>query len=763
MGDENREAVKPLALIGDEPVYTLVDDRLSLRNFAETIAAVSLGTEGPFTIGVFGRWGHGKTSLLRLSMDLVDQQEREDVTTAWFNAWQYEKEPHPIVPLVATIIRALEEHLARRPQAKIKKGAAALTRALRAVAYGFSAKTRINIPGVAEVEAGFVAKEMIDREEKLKGQSVDPLLDQSLYYNAFQLLARLGGEETEPADRPKIVVFIDDLDRCFPKNAVHLLESIKLVLAQPGFVFVLAVDKRVIEGYLNKRYRDDYGLLEYQQGQSYLDKIIQLPFAIPSHMQRFEDFIARMLDREELKDLAAAFKPTQQIIGPTCNYNPREVVRFFNGILVDSFIWGRVNPGDAFDAGVFTVARSLQNQCDHIYRLMLRDAEFCKALTEGEGDVRDRLYRLRDTAPRVARQPEVAGDAEAAAMPEDMAKWAGEHERLVRFWSPEHDQAVKELLGREHLCELLDSEPGQRWLGDEELRRRIEQFIAVQRAEPEEPPDKEPSVPKDILRAIEAAEKGPRIADADSPDYWVTIPAGKFWMGAQAGKESGRNFDPEARSSESPVHEVSHGEYRIGRYPVTVVEYDEFKEAGGYGNKDYWKAGGFGKWEAPGDWEKQTEYRNRPVTEVSWYEASAYASWKGARLPSEAEWERAARGEEGRRYPWGDDPPTPRMANFGLLLGRPSPVGVYVEGVTPERIHDLAGNVWEWCRDVWHESYNGAPADGSACTTGGKGSGRVLRGGSWHSDEIYLRSAYRRRNTPDNRVDHLAFRVAAGT
>ena len=194
MDDQQDTPFKPVALIGDEPVFSQDEDRLVLRNFAATIAAVSLGTEGPFTIGVFGRWGHGKTSLLRLSQDAVDRRNQDNVSTVWFNAWQYEKEPHPIVPLVATIIRAIEESLARRPKAKIKQGASALIRALRAVAYGFSAKTTIKIPGVAEVEAGFVAKEMIDREEQLKAQSVDPLLDQSLYYNAIQLLGNQRGD-----------------------------------------------------------------------------------------------------------------------------------------------------------------------------------------------------------------------------------------------------------------------------------------------------------------------------------------------------------------------------------------------------------------------------------------------------------------------------------------------------------------------------------------------------------------------------------------
>jgi|GEM_PF-1894658 len=767
MAKREKFIVEPLALIGDEPVYTLDDDRLTLRTFAETVAAVSLGTEGPFTIGVFGKWGHGKTSMLRLARSIVDEQEKDNVTTAWFNAWQYEKEAHPIVPLVATIIRALEEDLSKGAVAKVKKGAAALIRALRAVAYGFSAKSTIKVPGIGEVEAGFVAKEMIDRDEQLKGQSVDPLLDQSLYYNAFQLLDKVRGEDKQPNpdDRPKIVVFIDDLDRCFPEKAVHLLESIKLVLAQPGFVFVLAVDQQVIQAYLNKRYKDDYGLHKYTHGQSYLDKIIQLPFAIPTHEERFEAFIGRMLDREELAKLSGGLDPLKDTLGYACNFNPRELVRFFNGILVDSFIWDRVQTQKgtqkAFDAGAFAVARSLKNQCDDIYRLMLRDEEFCQALTEGEGGVVERLFRLRESATRARGAMDVeAGGAAGARQGEE----AAHQRRMSSAASAEREKAVEDLLNREHLCKFLDSEPAQRWLGSAELRHHIEQFIAEQRRETEEPEgEEEEGVPEAIRTAIKRLDKVERKVDHEDDEYWCDIPAGTFLMGAQREDRKKKNYDGNAESSESPVHEVRLDAYRIARNPVTVGEYGRFVDDGGYGVKQHWKAGGFGKDDKPAGWDEQKGHPNRPVTGVSWYEAAAFAAWAGLRLPTEAEWERAARGNDGRPYPWGDDDPTPSRANYDGQIGHATPVGVYPRGAAPEGVLDLAGNVWEWCADDWHGNYEGAPRDGSAWTGAGESGARVLRGGAWSYVAIYLRSAIRYRDRPGGRFSDIGFRLAAGT
>ena len=460
MAESPPAGVEPLALINDEPVAGVSEDLLSLDAFANTVAAVALGTTGPFTIGVFGNWGCGKTSLLRIAQDMVQREKKENITAVWFNAWQYEKEEHPIVPLTATIIRALEEKRAAGIGDKLKDQADGLIRALRAVAYGFSAKTKLNIPGVAEIEADFAPKDMIERNQALRKQTVDLLLDQSLYYNAFQLLAGLHGKEAKPKERPKIVVFIDDLDRCLPDNALHLLESIKLVLAQPGFIFVLAVDQRIVESYLDLLCKDEYG-----QGHSYLDKIIQLPFNVPPHDSRFESFITRMLERDELKDLAADFKPFTNMLGRACNFNPREVVRFFNRMLIDRHIWSRVNEGQVFDAGAFTVARSLQNQSERTYRTLMRSPDLCADLAKGTDPIDEQLRELRRAAAR---------EDEAGKTPTG----------LMRTWSSSFDDAISDLLGRPHLCDLLGTESGRRWLESEDLRQRIEQFLEVDRVKP---------------------------------------------------------------------------------------------------------------------------------------------------------------------------------------------------------------------------------------------------------------------------------------
>jgi hypothetical protein len=184
--------------------------------------------------------------------------------------------------------------------------------------------------------------------------------------------------------------------------------------------------------------------------------------------------------------------------------------------------------------------------------------------------------------------------------------------------------------------------------------------------------------------------------------------------------------------------------FEIGRYPVTVEEYRRFVEDEGYEDERWWKAGGFGKTTAPHNWEDQKLHPNRPVTDVNWYEASAYAAWTGARLPSEAEWDFAARGREGGEYPWGDKEPDATRANYRETgPGQPTPVGLYPAGATPEGILDLAGNVWEWIEDSYV-----------------KDKSRVLRGGSWNYIAANLRASARYWVVPENRYNNFGFRLA---
>jgi formylglycine-generating enzyme required for sulfatase activity len=233
----------------------------------------------------------------------------------------------------------------------------------------------------------------------------------------------------------------------------------------------------------------------------------------------------------------------------------------------------------------------------------------------------------------------------------------------------------------------------------------------------------------------------------------------------------------------------------ISPYPVTVAQLGCFVESGGYEDSQWWTDPGWdwrsGRYDsqvkedwlkdwlsrrppelraAPHLWNEQKIDTNRPVTGVSWFEAMAYARWLDAqvrgqsegipsgyvlRLPTEAEWEKAARGAGGRRYAWGDTW-EPALANVESEVGRPSAIGMCPGGATPSGAHDLTGNVWEWCLSL-HRPYPYQFGDGrNEPETDGD---RVVRGGSWLIVLRNSRCAYRLRNRPDSFNDLLGFRV----
>ena len=156
-------------------------------------------------------------------------------------------------------------------------------------------------------------------------------------------------------------------------------------------------------------------------------------------------------------------------------------------------------------------------------------------------------------------------------------------------------------------------------------------------------------------------------------------------------------------------------------------------------------------------WDEQLPHPTRPVVDVSWYEAAAYCAWAGCRLPAEAESDFAARGKQGRKYPWGNEGPYSSRANYDHKVGEPTPVGLYPLGVTPEGLADMAGNVWEWVSD-WYGEYSPRPQEDPRGPA--KGAQRVLRGGSWFDGPEHLRASNRFMYQPDDTDDIIGFRCA---
>ena len=287
----------------------------------------------------------------------------------------------------------------------------------------------------------------------------------------------------------------------------------------------------------------------------------------------------------------------------------------------------------------------------------------------------------------------------------------------------------------------------------------------------------------ETMLATHQLREGPPVLHAEPPPPGrplpvreVLVPGGEFTMGT--------SIEPWALDNERPAHSVHVEPFVIDTAPVTNGEYGEFIRAGGYDDPRWWSEVG---WRhrvdaglvAPQFWERDGTgewYRRRfgvveplapdeAVVHVCWHEACAYAAWAGKRLPTEAEWEKAARFDpatgRSRRYPWGDDDPTPEHANLGQRHLGPAAVGAYPKGASALGVHQLIGDVWEWTASGW-EPYPGFQAfpyrEYSEVFFGGDY--RVLRGGSFGTDPAAIRGTFRNWDHPIRRQIFSGFRLA---
>lgn len=255
-----------------------------------------------------------------------------------------------------------------------------------------------------------------------------------------------------------------------------------------------------------------------------------------------------------------------------------------------------------------------------------------------------------------------------------------------------------------------------------------------------------------VLAGLPVCVTAERVGAAQAPPTcdlcpaMLRIPAGEFEMGSPA-----RDLD--ASQYERPAHRVRVRTFEIGKYAVTFEQWDACVRDGGCSHQPLDHGWGRGP---------------RPVVDVSWNDAHQYVRWLnsktagGFRLPTEAEWEYAARGGRTAVRYWGDGIDTNRANCDGCGSRwdnqRTAPGGSFA--ANPFGLHDMLGNVWQWVEDCWHVSYSGAPRDGSAWTRGGGCNARVARGGGWNYTRRFIRSAGRDRFDASLRFYDLGFRVA---
>ena len=270
-------------------------------------------------------------------------------------------------------------------------------------------------------------------------------------------------------------------------------------------------------------------------------------------------------------------------------------------------------------------------------------------------------------------------------------------------------------------------------------RRRVNDLLALCERERPHLNWREIKLPQ-AKPAKSRSEKPTRKVDRDAFTHektglvFVRVPAGEFKYGDKGEKR------------ELP-------EYWISKTPVTHAVYKQFIAANPKYDVPYVNE----NWAKSYNWDRkkrtyQPDKAEHPVVLVSWFDTVAFCEWAGLQLPTEEQWEKAARGKDGRKYPWGKDDPTDKLCNFAMNVGGTTPVGQYSpQGDSPYGCVDMSGNVWEWCLNKY-DNPEDTGIDKSVAW-------RVLRGGSWHYSAGLVRAAFRNYDPPGNRDSRLGFRV----
>jgi hypothetical protein len=345
------------------------DPALGFPEYADAFAEIVALSPPRFAVGIFGSWGSGKTTLMRAILKRIEG--RDDVIPVWFNAWRYEREEHLIIPLLDVLREALLKWAEQNEEkatttatviGRARRAAAAMGSAARAIAMGLSFSARL--PG------GF-AEAKLDLQQALTSTpdegAGDPV---SLYHASFVTMAeavdgfitagsRPRRDRPETAPRRRIVVFIDDLDRCLPLNALTVLESMKLFFDLDGFVFVAGLDQQVIERAIELRYADardrstdgpsrngatgdrlpepapasSAGVID---GRDYIKKIFQVPFGLPPvDRSELEELVSRLVEARKLeaaqrRELTGRILKHLDFFSDESGINPREIKRLIN-------------------------------------------------------------------------------------------------------------------------------------------------------------------------------------------------------------------------------------------------------------------------------------------------------------------------------------------------------------------------------------------------------------------------------------------------
>jgi formylglycine-generating enzyme required for sulfatase activity len=695
-------------------------------------------TRTPLVIGVSGSWGSGKTTLLQRvkqmldkagdqtdanKVDFVSGEEKpwekfRPCKTVWFDAWKYQDEDELLVALIRVILATMAQgNLGDKFWGKVLDKTHPRYNVIATLLSFFKFKVGDNF------EVSFDIEKYKEETPFAKNTAFFDVFDDALEELIARWVHDTGDFRKIDEQEGALVVFVDDLDRCLPEKTVQVLEAIKLFLDKHGCVFVLGADTRIVQEAVASHYKNTG--VTGESAADYLEKIIQLRFDLPPILtQQMGDYLQKDPTAQRVVDDQVRQHWSALVTG--ADINPRRVKKVVNDVNLQ---WAMLkNTGQAADVNRDDFTRW------QILMLVAPD-NFVKRVNDID-DVEIRHKFILD-ALKWAK-----GDTSLDATFQDYAR-SQRLRRVLREIKAFSDQFTPLVADAFLHLTAVPAPPAPPPAPVEVKPEAVPPFAVEEKEE------------TGIAKRTEVREtmRGEAKAPTANVQVWggvefIRIPAGKFLMGSKDDNQLA--FD-----SEKPQHSIELPEYWLARYPVTNEQFAKFVEEAAY------------KFNLEKNWKKKADH---PVVKVSWYDAVEYCKWLNTlvakdtetaktqvRLPTEAEWEKAARGEYGNEWPWGNEFDQNKCNSREGSKGGTTPVGAYSpHGDSPYGVADMVGNVWEWCHSLF-KSYPYKIDDGREDESASES--RVLRGGSFHDRQWNARGAYRFNNGPDFRLDYLGFRV----
>jgi len=863
--------------------YYTLNDQLGYDDYKDVLIDCILNAETPLTIGIFGEWGSGKTSLMRM---MEKELNKKKYLTVWFDAWKFARQESVWRALLIQTLESMRKEFQGKDELKKqveqldnletqlyepintenpgsikidwKKGTKGVIEcASSMIPFG---------PTLAGVISGLIPeKDKDSNKNELVKNNLGGLknligaigrerikihkrhiIHMEEFQNQFKGLVSDYIGVQKDKQKKHLVIFVDDLDRCLPEKAIQVLESIKLFLEVENTVFVVGVAPEVVQKGIEEWYKikPDEASLDKEgafSGPKYLEKIIQLPFRLPylDH-DRFVRYI-----KEQASQLP---EHCPELMGFGLALNPRKAKRILNVFRLQMKL-GERRLGVNLNCQLLMKICIIQDRWPEFYNEVLKyPAELIRLETQCMSTL-EREKKKAGFSPEEEHQKKEVRKEKSNAETEPVSSLGGDKKEDDLICRMADNPSLWQMMVYE-LPELSLSETGLDvienhfrltmtaqtespvegevtekldiidQLMSEEKKTRYEGFVRAKELTKKDRGEERRHLIDEIISKMRQGHRSPVIKDSlwnvlglfgdtrpgvniskdtGLPDIlWCHVPEGKFWMGSD-------KKDKQAESDELPLDELDLPAFYMSSYPVTNVQFHSFVKDHGYEKSQYWTeaieakvwrdsqfVGQFDKKARPKpyDFGEPFNLPNHPVVGITWYEALAFCRWieeiilngkekKNIRiwvneesvdqsldpgrwtvtLPSEAQWEKGARGQDKRIYPWGDKA-DPNRANYSDTgIGSTSAVGCFPSGVSPYGLLDMSGNVWEWTRSLYRNYPYSKDLKERENLKAGSNEWRVLRGGSFDDYARLVRCACRVRISPVNGGSLIGFRI----